>query len=184
MPFRTSARYITAAAPYTIQIQRAGSDATTAGLRTFAPAETTDLADLADLATLTENTTPFQLAIEVSRVIHEYAKNNNRLLVQYKTAEIDQYVARVKELLAAGADLSKYSGDVLVTVLGKIKSPELLAILLDAGANPNTSGLHTFSPGEAQHINFTSNPLNYAVFYQDAEKCSIAPSCWCSCQHH
>ena len=169
-PFRTGARYITAAALYTIQIQRAGSDAASADYATFAPAETTDLADL---ATLTENTTPFQLAIEVSRVIHEYAKNNNRLLVQYKTAEIDQYVARVKELLAAGADLSKYSGEVLVTVLGKIKSPELLALLLDAGANPNTSGLHTFSPGEAQHINFTSSPLNYAVFYQDAESVQL-----------
>ena len=169
-PFRISARYITAAAPYTIQIQRAGSDATTADYATFAPAETTNLADL---ATLTENTTPFQLAIEVSRVINEYAKNNNRLLVQYKNAEIERYVARVEELLAAGADMSKYSGEVLVTVLGKIKSPELLALLLDAGANPNTSSAHTFSPGEAQHINFTSSPLNYAVFYQEAESVQL-----------
>ena len=82
-------------------------------------------------------------------------------------------MTRVKELLAAGADMSQYSGDVLLTVLNKIRSPELLALLLDAGANPNASALYTFSPGEAQHIVFSSTPLIYAVFLQDAESVQL-----------
>ena len=166
-PFRIGARHITTAAPYTIQIQRAGSDATAADYATFAPAET---ANLADLTPQTEQKSPVQLALAVVSVVNEYARNNNRLLVQYKSAEIEQYMTRVKELLAAGADMSQYSGDVLVTVLGKIKSPELLALLLDAGANPNyKSSFDTFSPGAAHHLRFPISPLLYAIFFGDEE---------------
>ena len=45
-PFRINARHITTAAPYTLQIQRTGSDATAADYATIAPAERANLADL------------------------------------------------------------------------------------------------------------------------------------------
>ena len=170
--FRTRDKDVVAIAPYTLQVHRAGSDAATADYAAVAPAETTNLADL---TTQTEQKTPVQLASAVVSVINEYAKNEARLRVRGLTAEVAQYVARVREMLDAGADLrNTLGGQAVLTVVKDLHSPpELLALLLDAGANPNTSGSHTFAPGEAQDIDFTSSPLNYAVFFQDAESVQL-----------
>ena len=161
-PFRANARYLTAKQPYTLKIHLAGSEVAAADYATSAPVETSDRTE-----TIGERS-PTQLAIAVTSVIHEYAKNRSRLLMQNKYAVIDQYVASVKELLAAGADMSKIGGLLLITVVKSIRSPELLTMLLDAGANPNTrSG--SFTPGVPSSLGFPGSPLNYAVFFEDVE---------------
>ena len=161
-PFRVNARYLTAKQPYTLKIHLSGSEVAAADYATITSAVTTHLTDLTKS---TEQRSPSQLARAVSSVILEFVENRNRILADNKTGE---YLTKVEELLAAGADISKFGGYALINVVKSIRSPELLTMLLDAGANPNTrSG--SFTPGAAPSLGFPGSPLNYAVFFEDVE---------------
>ena len=156
-PFRANARYLTAKQPYILKIHLAGSEVAAADYATI----TSSLSlKPADPTKATEQRSPAQLATAVNNTIRIFAENRNRIFAENKTGE---YIAKVEEHLAAGADISgSIGGLILATVVKSIRSPELLTVLLEGGANPNLGGVGWFSPG----ISVPGSPLNYAVFFE------------------
>ena len=153
-PFRADARYIKSSIRYNLNIHNAGSDATIAGIDTSAAA---------GIAEKTEQLSPIQLALEVYRTIEEYAVNSASFIRSDDTESINRYVSRVRELLAAGADVSRLGTETLVAVV-KFGPAEMLAMLLDAGTKPDANYYtYSFGLGVARDLSFPQSPLNVAI---------------------
>ncbi len=159
-PFRANARYLTAKQPYILKIHLAGSEITTAD---YATIESSLSLKPADPTNTTEQRSPAYLAWLIRGTIDLFISNRNRIFAENKT---DEYIVKVEELLAAGADISNSTGgSLLAKVVKYIRSPELITLLLEGGANPNRGGSYTFSPGGVG--SYSGTPLNYAVFFED-----------------
>ena len=155
-PFRADARYLKSSIRYNLNIHNAGSDATIAGKDTSAAA---------GIAEKSEQLSPIQLALEVYRTIEEYAGKSASFIMGDNTEAINRYVSRVRELLAAGANVSRLGTETLVTVV-KTGPAEMLAMLLDAGTKPDANHYtYAFSPGEARDLSFPQSPLNIAIYW-------------------
>ena len=155
-PFHANARYITAQQPYTLKIHLAGSEVAAADYTTIEstlaiePAHTTD------------RRTSRELTEELLATVDGLIENKNRINAENKAGE---YIARVEELIAAGAVLNNAKGGaLLVEVVMQLQSnPELLAVLLGGGANPDQGGYGIFTPGGPEY--YDSSPLNLAIAF-------------------
>ena len=89
-------------------------------------------------------------------------ENKDRIFAENKTGE---YVARVAELIAAGAVLNNAKGGALLVEVVMFLRPdsELLAVLLGGGANPDQGGYGIFTPGGSEY--YDSSPLNLAIAF-------------------
>ncbi len=163
-PFREDARHLNAAAPYNLKIRIAGSEVAESEYVTTA---STTSVNTADAKKAIEHRSPTQLAMEIEATLNEIIGDSNGgiIIPEYTTGV---FIARVEELLAAGADISNSSGSNLLTkAVLYFKSSELISLLLEGGANPNR-GIGSFSVtfgGSRESI--PGSPLNYAVFFED-----------------
>ena len=163
-PFREDARHLNAAAPHNLKIRIAGSEVAESEYVTTA---STTSVNTADAKKAIEHRSPTQLAMEIEATLDEIIGDSNGdiIIPEYTTGV---FIARVEELLAAGADISNSSGSNLLTkAVLYFKSPELISLLLEGGANPNR-GIGSFSVtfgGSRESI--PGSPLNYAVFFED-----------------
>ena len=162
-PFRANARYLSAKQPYTLKIHLAGSEVVAAD---YATTESTLSLKPADPTKATEQRSPAYLAWLIRGTVDLLIENEHKIYAEGKTGE---YIARVEELIAAGAAINNSTGGSLLAKVVKYLRPntELLAVLLEGGANPNQGVSYTFSPGGAPGL-YSGTPLNYAVFFEAA----------------
>ena len=163
-PFRADARSLTSMQPYSLEIHIAGSDVDGVDY-------VTNSVEAAAVTKPSEQRSPTQLAMEIDATIEEWISDTGEL-IRYQDRslverKIEESIARVEELLAAGADISgTIGGTLLAKVVKYIQSPELVSMLLEAGANPNEVGSYRFTP-RGMLGTYQSTPLNYAVFFGD-----------------
>ena len=161
-PFRADARYLTAKQPYTLKIHLAGSDVAAAD---YISIESSLSLNSAEPTKATEQRTPLQLSEEIDVILDHIIENRYSIRIENN---IGEFIAQVEELIAAGARINgSFDGSFLVKVVKQIQSPELLALFLENGADPNRSDNYSFSPAGITGT-FSASPLNYAVFFGDS----------------
>jgi len=103
------------------------------------------------------------LTLELQATIDELIEKKHMIYAENKTGE---YIIRVEELIAAGAVLNDKKGSALLVdvVMHLQPNPELLAVLLGGGANPNQGDYGIFTPGAGSEF-FDSSPLNLAIAF-------------------
>ena len=141
-PFRPDDRSLIATQDYSLEIYIAGSEVDAA-----------------------EQRSPLQLATEIDVILDQIIENNASIRAENA---IGAYITLVEELIAEGATVDgALGGSFLVKVAKHIHAPELLALFLDNGADPNRRENYSFTldgiPGT-----YPANPLNYAVFFGDS----------------
>ena len=163
-PFRAGARSLTATQPYSLEIHIARSDGD--GVE-----YATDSAEPAAATQPSGQRSPTELAMEIDATIEEWHSDmnglnriENRGFVARRTAET---IARIEELLAAGADISGKIGGTILAKVVSIQSPGLISILLEGGANPDVGNFGRFTPRRGVVGTYQGSALNYAVFYGD-----------------
>ncbi len=166
-PFRANARYLTAKQPYTLKIHLAGSEV---AVEDYTVIESALSPRTIGSTEATEHMSPSQMVAEIHATVDEIIENRNRIYAENKLGE---YIVKVEELIATGADLSQYGRNVLIKVVKSIRSADLLSVLLEGGANPNVTSIGYIYPGVAQHLNFPYSPLNFAVFTEQVESVKI-----------
>ncbi|MCY3936485.1 MAG: SH3 domain-containing protein [Chloroflexi bacterium] len=156
-PFNANARHLTARQPYSLRIHVAGSEVAAAD---YAAIESS----LSPKPThTTAHSTPGLLTLELQATIDELIEKKYMIYAENKTGE---YIIRVEELIAAGAVLNDKKGSALLVdvVMHLQPNPELLAVLLGGGANPNQGDYGIFTPGAGSEF-FDSSPLNLAIAF-------------------
>ena len=160
-PFQANARYLTTEQPYILKIHLAGSDSDAAD---YATTESSLSLDSAEPAKATEQRTPLQLSNEIDEILDHIIENKYSIGIENNMGE---FIAHVEELIAAGAAIDgSFGGSFLVKVVRRIQSPELLALFLENGADPNRGENYSFSPTGITGL-FSAKPLNFRrVFWR------------------
>ena len=174
-PFQSAARQSTNPIAFNLLIHAAGSTPAAAEYVAPFPLNVPTPEELQlDLSHLDENSTPLSLALGIQDIIEAYASLRLELYQAGNWAAITQIEEKVRQLLAYGADVRRMDDGMVTKVVSEIYTPRLLAMLLEAGANPNDQLMGGyFTIPEAPQLRFPTSALLFAVMLEDEESLQL-----------